>query len=231
VGTGIWLSHNSTLSAGIQAAYVYKQIRWDGISFPDQYNREKGRFDSSMATGEYLESSASSFPDLGFGLLYSKLINTSVLGFGYSLQQINRPRESFFNIERTLPFKHILHAKADVNLDEKFFLIPSAVFISQQKNNALLAGVNLGYVLNNWGGISNTVIGGLHIRNAAYFNVRSMIYSAGFTWQYYTLMLSYDSPVAGSGTTGFNNNALEITLGFRLPSTELKYKTIPCERY
>ena len=231
VGTGIWLTRNSMLSAGIQAAYVHKQIRWKGISFPDQYNRETGGFDPTMPTADYKESSNTSFPDLGFGLLYSKMLTTNILSVGYSLQQINRPRESFFNIERTLPFKHIFHAKADINLNEKYFVIPSGVFIKQRNNDALLAGVNVGYMLKKWEGISNSVIAGVHIRNANVFKVRSLIYSAGFTWQYYTLLISYDSPLSGSDITSYNNSAFEISLGFRLPSTELKYKTIPCERY
>lgn len=231
VGTGIWLSHNSTLNAGIQAAYVHKQVRWDGITFPDQYNRDTGGFDPTMPTGDLKETTGTSFADLGFGLLYSKLINKSMFGIGYSLQQINRPSEKFFNIPRTLPFKHIFHAKADININQQLFLIPSGVYINQQNNNAFLAGVNLGYILKEWEGVSNSVIGGLHIRNAAFFNIRSLIYSAGFTWQYYSLMLSYDSPISGSGMTSYNSSAFEITLGFRLPSTEIKYKTIPCERY
>lgn len=231
VATGIWLSQNSTLNAGMQLAYVYKQVKWDGITFPDQYNRDTGGFDPSLPTGDLKESTGTSFLDIGFGFLYSKKINKSLIGVGYSMQQINRPRETFFDLERSLPVKHIFHAKADINLNSQLFLIPSGVYLKQQNNNAFLAGVNIGYSLKDWEGVSNSVIGGLHIRNAAFFNIRSLIFSAGLTWQYYTLMLSYDSPIAGSGITGFYNSAFEVTIGFRLPSTDLKYKTIPCERY
>ncbi len=229
--TTIWLTHSSNLSAGLQGAFVNKQIKWDGISFPEQYNRNTGGFDPLMPTGELLESTKTNYLDLGIGLLYSAKMNNSVIGAGYSLQQLNRPKESFFNIENILAMKHIFHGKADIDFKTNLFLIPSFVYIIQGNNNALLTGANLGYKLKEWEDVPNSVIGGVHIRNIAFYKTRSLIISSGFTWQYYTLILSYDTPLANSGSNGFNNSAIEITMGFKLPSTELKHKTIPCERY
>lgn len=231
VATGVWLSHNSTLSAGFQGGYVLKQIKWDGITFPDQYNRNIGGFDPGMPTGDVRETSGSSYLDLGFGVVYSKNINKNVIGVGYSVQQLNRPKESFFEQKRTVPFKHIFHVKADVNLNSQLFLIPSGVFLKQHDNNVLLAGINLGYSLKEWEGVTNSVIGGIHFRDATVLGINSIIFSAGFTWQYYTFMISYDSPLANSRSTSFNQSAIEFAIGFRLPSTELKFRTIPCERY
>lgn len=230
VASGVWLSENSMLNAGIQAAYINKQVYWNGITFPDQYNRDVGGFDPSLPTGEVLETSTTSFFDLGLGLVYSKLLKKSVITAGYSLQQINRPTESFFYLDVNLPVKHFFHLKADVNLNNHLFVIPSAVLLKQSKNNAFLAGAHFGYSIKDWYSVSNSVIGGVHFRNAGLFNVRSLVVSAGISWQFYKFMISYDAPMA-STHSGFNNSALEFSFGFRIPSTDLNFKTIPCERY
>ena len=230
VASGVWLSGNSMLSAGIQVAYVHKQVNWNGITFPDQYNRDTGGFDPSLPTGDMREASTTSFLDLGLGLVYSKTLRKSVITVGYSLQQINQPTESFFDLEEKLPVKHFFHLKGDIPLSNHLFVIPSGVVVTQGQNNALLAGAHLGYNIRDWYSVSNSVIGGVHFRNAALFNVRSLVASVGLTWQFYKFMVSYDMPL-GSAPSDFNNSALEFTFGFRIPSTDLNYKTIPCERY
>ncbi|GAO28904.1 type IX secretion system membrane protein PorP/SprF [Geofilum rubicundum] len=47
-GHGIRLNHMSYLHAGVQLAWVHKQINMNGLSFPDQYNRETGGFDPTQ---------------------------------------------------------------------------------------------------------------------------------------------------------------------------------------
>lgn len=231
LASGVWLTDNSKLDAGIQFAYVHKQVKWDGITFPDQYNRETGGFDPSIPTSDLTETSKTSHVDLGFGLVYSLQLDKSVVSFGYSIQQMNQPTENLFNLEDKLPMKHFWHLKTDINLNPSLFVIPTGVLMKQGKNNSFLYGLHMGYTLDWWNGVPNSLIGGVHVRNASFHHVNSLVFSAGITWQYYKVMVSYDVPKASTGSSSFNNSAIEFSLGFRIPSTDLTYKTIPCERY
>jgi type IX secretion system PorP/SprF family membrane protein len=230
-GNAIRLGHRSTLSAGIQAAWVYKQVDWNRITFPDQYSRDIGGFDPQMPTGDVMENSATSYVDLGFGLLYSMGLENGVWNAGYSMQQVNRPDESFFDTRYELPLKHIWHLKGDFDLGSQFFVIPAVVLLRTGSASSLLSGVNIGYKLDEWMGQHNSFLAGLHLRNATFNNSESLIISCGATWQFWTFLISFDTDISGAKTKQLSSSALEFGLVFKLPSTEITRKVIPCERY
>jgi type IX secretion system PorP/SprF family membrane protein len=231
VAHGLMLSYRLRMHIGLQGAFVLKQIDPERISFPDQYNRDLGGFDPTLPTNEIFEKEQLSYADLGWGVLLSYQIKPGVVSGGYSTQQLNRPTESFLGIDYQLPFRHVGHLKADLKLTDPLFLIPSIVLIKQQKAGETLIGLNLGYQLNQWLTERNSVIAGIHFRNSIDKPSRSYIVSAGFSWQYWSLMASYDSKISINKTSHRYGNALELGLVYKLPSTQLTHHIIPCERY
>jgi type IX secretion system PorP/SprF family membrane protein len=227
----IMLNRKTRIHAGVQIAYILKQINWNGVTLPDQYNRDTGGFDPSLPTSESFENSSTSYPDMGFGLLYVTQISKGIINGGYSLQQINRPKESFFNEDYTLPLKHVIHAKADIDLSPSVFTIPTFIYVQTGESKISLTGINIGYNLNEWMGSYNNFLAGLHIRNIADVNSQSLIFSAGGTWQSWSFMLSYDANISGLSTSNFMSSGLELGVTFKRPSTGITRKTIPCERY
>lgn len=231
VAHGIKISQQSRLHVGIQLAWVHKQINMNKLSFPDQYNRDLGGFDSKMPTAEELENSRSSFLDAGIGILYSQTLSSGVYSLGYSLQQINRPKESFFGIDNNLPMKHIWHAKGDIGLGAAIFVVPAVVYIYTGNNELSLAGLNLGYNIGQWMEQNNSLIAGVHIRNATYSKARSLIFSAGGDWQYWSLMLAYDTDISRARSNSISSSGIEISVIYKLPSTDITKKMIKWERY
>ena len=230
-GHGIFLNHLSYLHAGVQLAYVQKQIKMNGLSFPDQYNRDIGGFDPTQATQEQLENNRTSYLDAGFGLVYARTITTGIISAGYSLQQINRPKESFFGIDQSLPMNHIWHAKGDIGINKKIFLVPALIVMHTGNNNMSLIGLNLGYNLDKWLNQHNSIITGIHMRNSTLKESRSLIFSAGTNWQYWTFMLAFDTDISKSVSSSTTGSGLEFSLIYKLPSTSLTQKMIQWERY
>lgn len=228
---GLNISHRARLHAGLQVGWVHRQIDLNKLSFPDQYNRDTGGFDPRLGTGENLEKSSTNYLDAGIGLLYSQTIPTGVFSGGYSMQQINRPVESFFGLDEKLPVKHVFHVKGDLGLTSTLFVVPAVVYMQMGSNNTSLAGLNLGYNLNEWLNQYNSVIAGVHVRNATVSRSRGLVFSAGCNWQYWNMMLAYDTDISKSRGNSIAGSGFEISVTYKLPSTEITQKTIQWERY
>ncbi|MDG5800575.1 PorP/SprF family type IX secretion system membrane protein [Marinilabiliaceae bacterium ANBcel2] len=232
VANSIVINPGSVVHFGLQGAVVHKQVTWSNITFPDQYNRDTGMFDPGLPTYGYGESVATTYLDMGFGLVYSYMFDQGIVKAGYSMQQVNRPGESFFGIDNNLPVKHVLHAKGDLNTGNSLFFIPTFTGITMNRAYEIMAGVNAGLYIGEWLGMyQNSVITGLHLRSLPWRDSKGIIFSLGGSWQYWNFMLSYDADISSSNQPGYNYSALELSVGFRLPSTDITRKTVQWERY
>lgn len=231
IGHGVSLGLKSMLHAGIQLAGVHKQITWRSITFPDQYNRDIGGFDPTMPSEDLREASAIFYVDAGMGLLFSHTWRKGTTSLGYSIQQINRPNESFYEISHRLRPKQLFHAKGDFQVSTDLFVIPTFVGIYSHKAMETLVGAHVGVQVNDWLNQKNNIIVGAHVRNLSYVDAVSSVYSFGITWQYWRFMISYESDFKARSVARYNSSALEFGLVYTLPSTDLMRKTILCERY
>ncbi len=231
LGNEVKFNTNTFLSFGIQAGFVFKQVINSGLSLPDQYNRDLGRFDPTLPTGDQFENTSKSYLDLGFGLLLSHKFEKNIFSLGAAFHQVNKPTEGYFGIETPLPIKMIYHAKADINLGTSFFVIPAIVTVLQQKSSETLIGGHLGYNLSSNTGNVRNVIGGLHLRNGIFSKAESVIVSSGLTYQFWTFLMSYDWDVSGLKTSSVKSSAIEFSMIYTLPSTNLTHRTVSCERY
>lgn len=230
LGHGVRLGLRSILYGGIQLAGVHKQVKWDGITFPDQYNRNTGGFDPTMPTGDLFENSSTFYLDAGFGMVFLRQWDFGMASFGYSAQQLNRPRETFFDVDNNLSMKHVFHAKGDFVINERLFVIPSLVGIYVNKASETMFGGHLGYNVNDWLNQKNNIIAGLHLRNVT-SERRSVVLSAGLSWQYWSCMVAYDMDIGASTAAKYNSSTIELGVTYKLPSTDLTRKMVPCERY
>jgi type IX secretion system PorP/SprF family membrane protein len=228
---GLMLTYKLRMHLGIQGAYINKRIEPGVYSYPDQYNRDNGKFDPTLPTGEVFVTEHLSYVDIGWGMLLTYNLKRGLLSLGYSTQQLNHPEETFVGITSQLPLKHVVHMKADVSLGRSFFVIPSMVYLKQQRSEETLIGMNIGYQLNEWLNEKNSVIAGVHYRFDIDNPTKTLIVSSGFSWRYWSLMASFDTGLLKDQTANVYSNALEIGLVYKLPSTKLTRQIIPCERY
>jgi type IX secretion system PorP/SprF family membrane protein len=231
IAASVPFSVKGSITAGLQIGYVHKQINWNNISFPEQYNRENGGFDPNLPNSEMFETDQTGWLDLGMGLVYSHKLRKALFIGGYSLQQINTPEESFLGISYDLPMRHVAHAKIDWDLNDRCFLMPMCVGMWQGTAYQMLWGVLFGVNLNEWMGQRNNLMVGLHSRNGVESELDALIVSAGFTYQFWSLTTSFDTDILGSKTGQVSGSAFELSLVFKLPATELTHKVVPCERY
>ena len=90
------LGYTSLLSLGFNTGWVNKQINTTNLKFPDQFDGKF--FDNKLPTSAILSSTNISYLDMQVGMNYALFPTDNIyLNAGYSVQHINRPRESFFN--------------------------------------------------------------------------------------------------------------------------------------
>ena len=228
----VLLTINKSLIVGLQMGYVHKMVSLAETTFPDQYNREIGRFDPYLPTSEYFETTTSTHLDVGFGVLYSHSFVRGVWSMGISLQRLNRPSESFFGIESRLPVRSVMHGKADINVGSSMFVMPSFIFVKQGEPTQTIGGANIGYTLNNNSSQTlKNIILGMHYRNGLINDAHALIFSVGATYANIKFITSYDYDISGLRTSSVRNASFEFSLMYTLPSTNLKKKIISCERY
>jgi type IX secretion system PorP/SprF family membrane protein len=101
VDLGINFGANYTYEAnvfgfGIGTSIVQKTFDQSGLTFPSQYDRSIGGFNSDLASGEGLLAENLSYFDLNLGLSWKRKINRKwELTAGFGLLHLLQPEESF----------------------------------------------------------------------------------------------------------------------------------------
>ena len=225
------LSLKTALIVGLQMGYVYKTISLAGITFPDQYSRSQGGFDPSLPTSEAIETTQTDYLDVGFGLLYAHSYRNVVWSVGFSAQQLNRPKESFFGIDSHLPLRTVLHGKADLDIGASFFMIPSFILVKQGEPTQTIGGFNFGYSFNQTYQYLKNIILGIHYRNGALNDGHALIFSGGASYNNLKFITSYDFDISGLRTSNVRNASFEFSLVYTLPSIDIYRRINSFERY
>ncbi len=226
------LSLNNYFTGGIQLGYVNKRFSKQGLTLPDQYNRDLGGFDTHLATAEQFDYSSTNHLSVGAGVLFThNLTNGSTVSGGYSIQNINQASETFFGITNKTPIRNILHAKADFSFGQNVFIIPACAGVWQGAAVQTLLGSNIGYSLGSNKKINNSIISGVFIRNGLINHIDGLIVDAGFSIQRWKFLTSYEFDISGLKSSYSSNTAFEFSLSYTLPSSKLTHIVHPSERY
>jgi type IX secretion system PorP/SprF family membrane protein len=201
------LGLSSLLSAGFNFGYASKRIDPSGLKFPDQFNGKF--FDSDISTGVQFTSTNAQYFDMQAGLNYAYFPQENVyLNVGYSIQHLNKPRETFFGDntdEGKIPIRQIGFINAMLKVSPRLIINPNAYFTMQAKATELEGGINANYNLSDFG--EKQLIFGLYYRNND-----AVIPMAGFETKKISFTFSYDATI--SSLKSFNNyqGAAELSI-------------------
>ncbi|RYY49464.1 MAG: type IX secretion system membrane protein PorP/SprF, partial [Chitinophagaceae bacterium] len=226
------LGYSSLLSAGFNVGYAEKRIDPSKLKFPDQFDGEF--FDGNLPTTGLPVSNSSRYFDLQAGINYAYFPQENVyLNAGYSIQHVNKPRETFYadkTASGIIPMRHIAFANAILKVHEKVILSPNAYFSIQSKATEIMGGVLekvilspnayfsiqskateiMGGVLANY---NLSEAGEMQLIGGAYYRHKDAVMPmVGFEVKNVRFLFSYD--VTTSSMSNFNNSrgALEFSL-------------------
>ena len=203
------LGYASLLTFGFNAGYINKRINTTALKFPDQFDGQF--FDNSLPTSVQIDQPNCNFFDMQLGLNYAYFpTNNLYLNGGFSVQHINRPRESFFTtdpagFDSRLAPRYIGFINASIKVNDQVILDPMAYYTTMAGAQEVSIGLEAKYDVEDNG--DQQVIGGLFARPGD-----AIIPMIGFIYHNIKLTFSYD--VTTSSLKNYNNGygAFEFAL-------------------
>jgi type IX secretion system PorP/SprF family membrane protein len=209
--------------AGLQASYVIRSLKTDGLILPDGIDNLTGIY---IGPTEPISDQTSGYPDFAAGVL----VFTRDWYAGFALHHITAPNMSLSRSYReVLPRKYTFHAGINIRVFEKRFgreflqISPGLVYIQQGSQRQ----VNLGAEIMRKG-----IFAGVWGRQNNRFGLGSITALAGYQDTRFRFGYSYDFNTSLPWITDKGTGAHEITFTYRFNKSDKKTKmgTINCPK-
>jgi type IX secretion system PorP/SprF family membrane protein len=223
-----WLSSN--WRGGIQAGLVSNSTDLSTQTFPTQWDYPNGQFDQQIYNGEDNIRSTQMYLDVNLGATWSKRFNKLNLVSGIAVNHINRPKDTYFSqvFERRRS-RGVFHTAAEVPLNNTFQLEPKTMWMWTTKANDFLLGSNVRYKTLNR--TIPSVYAGIFYRHGIKRTFDAVYPVFGLVYKNFDLGVSYDVNLSALSKGIKRVKTIEFSLVYTAPSSKVKYKIIPCDRY
>ncbi|MDX9942274.1 MAG: PorP/SprF family type IX secretion system membrane protein [Bacteroidales bacterium] len=211
------------LNFGAQAGYLRKDLNWNNLVFPDQFDPATGETLPITETppGQTWRHAA----DFAAGIL---LYNERFYG-GAAIHHLTRPEESLFG-EHPLPIKFTAHLGFHIPLgqhgpayqrEESFFFSPNIIFQHQAPFNRINYGL--------YAGVSK-IIAGVWLRQD--FRLpETLIFMLGLNQGKYRVAYSYDHSLSGFSGIFHGAHEISVLLNLHCKSKNLRYRILNCPSF
>jgi type IX secretion system PorP/SprF family membrane protein len=221
------LGLSSLLSAGFNIGWANKRIDQSKLKYPDQFDGKF--FDNTLPTIVSLSENNVSYLDVHAGMNYAYFPDENVyINAGYSIQHVNRPRETFFNDNATsdiIPMRHTGFVNAILKLNDRVIINPNAYFSTQANATELVFGINANYNLSQAG--EQQLLAGVYYRLGD-----AIVPMVGFETYKIQIAFSYDVTLSSLSKYNGYRGASEISIikkGF-YPDNQVDRQTI-CPKF
>lgn len=197
---------SSLLTAGFNIGWANKRIDVSKLKFPDQFDGKF--FDASLPTSVVLSNNNVSYMDVQAGINYAYFPQENIyVNAGYSVQHVNRPKETFFNDQTNqgrIPMRHIGFINALLKVDPRVIINPNVYYTTQAKASELVFGLNANYNLSEAG--EKQLVAGVYYRlgDAVVPMVGFELNNVKFTFSYDVTMSSLNKFNGYRGATEFS---------------------------
>ena len=181
------LGLSSLVSAGFNIGWANKNINQSKLKYPDQFDGKF--FDNALPTTVVLSNNNVSYLDVQAGMNYAYFPQENIyINGGYSIQHVNRPKETFFNDNTNngrIPMRHTGFVNAILKVNDRVIINPNAYFSTQARATELVFGMNANYDLGEYG--EKQLLAGIYYRLGD-----AIVPMVGFELKTIQFMFSYD---------------------------------------
>lgn len=183
------VGYASLISLGFNVGWINKSINTQNLKFPDQFDGHF--FDNHLPTNVVIDHPSDNYFDMQVGMNYAYFPTKNMyLNAGFSVQHINRPKESFFNTDPTgfdsrISPRYIAFLAASLKVNDQVIINPMGYFTQMAQSTEAVLGLNAQYNLQDDG--DQQVIGGLYYRAGD-----AIIPMIGFVYKNIRLTFTYD---------------------------------------
>lgn len=196
------------LSAGVQLGILYKRVNTNGLIFDAQY--DGFIFDGDLPTYENFDRVSRTMFDANVGFSYKSTDRTKRINpyADLAVFHLTMPNESFIGEEESrLPMRWMGNAGARIEVNRRFLLDPSIIYMRQREASQFLITTIARYEIE---GTAYQAIGGLGYRTED-----AVILHAGVRHNSNIFRISYDINTSGLSSYSQNRGALEFTVIYR----------------
>ena len=199
------LGLSSLLTAGFNVGWANKRIDQTKLTFPDQFDGKF--FDITEPTSVMLVNNNVSYFDMQVGMNYAYFPTQDIyINAGYSIQHVNRPKETFFedNANDKISMRHIAFINGIFKVNDDVIINPNVYYTTQAKASELVLGLNGAYNLSDHG--EKQIIAGLYYRyqDAVIPMIGLEINNIRFTFSYDVTTSSLNNFNHSQGASEFN---------------------------
>ena len=201
------LGLSSLVSAGFNLGWATKSIDQTKLKFPDQFDGKF--FDNTLPTSVVLNTNDVSYFDMQAGLNYAYFPRENVyFNAGYSIQHVNRPKETFFSDNTNngrIPMRHTGFVNGIFKLNDRVIVNPNAYFSTQARATELVLGMYANYNLGENGG--KQLLAGVYYRLGD-----AVVPMVGFEIKNIQFAFSYDVTLSGLSKFNGYRGASELSI-------------------
>jgi len=213
---------------GIQGGMVFKSISMGSLTFPSQYDMTTGQFNNQLPVNEDNIGLSDNYPDLNFGIAWSKRLRFFEPELGVSFFHLTMPKETFLGNNNRLPIRTALNLGFNIPI-KNWFAHPMALYMRQTTATDLLGGLEFGYNIPK-ANVIKQIFAGYFFRNDFSTAFDASIAVIGLQFKQLRLGFSYDINSSPLKIATNRRGAFEVSLIYISKSTIPQKVTIPCDR-
>jgi type IX secretion system PorP/SprF family membrane protein len=196
------------LSVGYVCSVINKSVDFDKFYFNDQWVSDHG-FDRSVPNFEHPNSGSFFQVDMGAGINFNaKVSDKLLLSTTFSVLNLNRPRDDFYNFSSKLSFRYVSSAGMEYDINKNISITANAYFSYQQKAYEIVLGGMAGLKPRQRRHVSNSTF-----YLGAYYRYNDAISPIiGYQYKKTRLLVNYDVITSRLYVPGQLNGGLEISL-------------------
>ncbi len=219
---------NHRFVVALQPGYVMKRL--GNPTFGDQWDPVTEKYNLNFPTADDGIGHNLSYFALNMGLAWQSRIKKLVPTVGLSINNLNRPVESFYadNTEDPLPMKFTLHGNVIVPVTSKFTLVPQGLINYTKGSKQFNAGALFYYYPELFGASLNSVYALSSFRVNPVRNFDALIIGIGAEVASFDVCFSYDVSVSALQQASNFQGAMEISLVYTLGWKKNKTQSEPC---
>jgi len=225
IGYHLKISDNQSFGAAISGGFGQKSIDMTNAQWDNQYDINTGGHNPNLSSGETDPFNTFTYPDLGFGLLYTiKGAETSMTsndGFraniGAGVHHINSPKMKFYSASDTskLSPRISAHGQAYFGISNTNLAIgPGFFYYNQGKMQEIYVGANFRYMLKERSRYTGFINDAYFTLGGFYRAADAAIAFAQIELNDFALGVSYDFNVSKLRVATTGRGGLELSLRY-----------------
>lgn len=228
---GQYLSPFGTFEVGISNQFVGKSLNLNGVTFPEQYDRNTGHFNENLASGESLSSQRISYMNWNAGIAFFRQISELwSLRIGMSVSNISQPKESFYNQENRKNRGYGSQFIGVYKLNSVTLLEPYVSYYYALKASETILGSAILFKTEKWGKV-NALKPFLYFRTGIARTTDALILGSRMNLETLDFGISYDLNISKLEVASEYEGGFELSLFYTIDYPKLKERRVPCVRY